>query len=226
MLDPYIRSMIDPPLNSIGKRLVALRISANMITVMGFILGLVAIAMILIQHYSLAALFISFNRLLDGLDGAVARHGHLTDFGGFLDIVCDFIIYSGIVFAFGVVSKENLFYALFLLFSFIGPITSFLAYAIIASKRKITSEKRGKKSFYYLGGICEGTETAAVLILFCLIPHHFNTICLVFGILCWMTTIGRIYNTWIDFGNKAIPVKTMNNAKQRAKKKAVVRLNP
>ena len=55
------------------------------------------------------------------------------------------------------------------------------------------SEKRGKKSFYYLGGICEGTETAAVLILFCVMPKHFDIISVVFAIMCWLTTFGRVY---------------------------------
>jgi phosphatidylglycerophosphate synthase len=202
VLDPYIRPLIDPPLNAIGKRMVVIGVSANMTTVIGFIFGLIAIAMIILQHFSIAAIFIGLNRLADGLDGAVARHTYLSDFGGFLDIVSDFIIYSGIVFAFGVTNPDNLLYAAFLIFSFIGPMTSFLAYAVIASKRKITSSQRGKKSFYYLGGICEGTETGTALILFCLIPQYFSNICVVFGVLCWMTTIGRIYNAWIDFGDK------------------------
>ncbi|MFK7968362.1 MAG: CDP-alcohol phosphatidyltransferase family protein [Rickettsiaceae bacterium] len=166
MLDPYLRPLIDRPLNIIGKRLVVLGISANSVTLIGFLFGLTSIALIILQAYNLAILFICLNRFFDGLDGAVARHSHLSDFGGFLDIVCDFIIYSGIIFAFGITNPSNLFYSAFLIFSFIGPITSFLAYAIIASKRKITSEKHGKKSFYYLGGICEGTETIIVLILF------------------------------------------------------------
>lgn len=202
MFDSFIRPHIDPPLNLIGKRLAIMGFTANTITIIGFIFGLIAIGMIVAEKYYIAALFICFNRFADGLDGAVARHSSLTDFGGFLDIVCDFIIYSGIVFAFGIIDPNNLFAAFFLIFSFIGPITSFLAYAIIASKRKISSEKRGKKSFYYLGGICEGTETATILILFCLMPGYFNLLAYMYGVLCWITTIGRIYNAWIDFGKE------------------------
>ena len=123
----------------------------------------------------------------------------LTDFGGFLDIVCDFIIYAGIVFAFGI-AYDNPLYAAFLIFSFIGPMVSFLAYAIIAAKRQINTTRCGKKSFYYLGGLCEGTETALVLIIFCFFPQYFGPICIVYGILCWLTTIGRTYRAWIDCG--------------------------
>jgi len=199
MLDPYLRPIIDPPLNFIGKRLVSIGMTPNAMTLAGFCCGLGAMISIIFHHYNIAAALLISNRLADGLDGAIARHKGLSDFGGFLDIVCDFIIYSGIVFAFGIANPDNLMYANFLIFSFIGPITSFLAYAIIASKRQIMTQKRGRKSFYYLGGICEGTETAAVLILFCILPDYFNIICLIYGILCWLTTLGRVYSAWTDF---------------------------
>jgi len=52
------------------------------------------------------------NRLADGLDGAIARHTQLSDFGDFLDIVADFTIYSGIVFAFSISQSHYLWYAL------------------------------------------------------------------------------------------------------------------
>lgn len=201
MLDPYIRPFIDPPLNFIGKRLASSGISANAVTLIGFTFGLGAMVLISIGFYLTAVLFLCLNRLSDGIDGAVARHKSLNDFGGFLDILCDFIIYAGIVFAFGVANPENLFYASFLIFSFIGPITSFLAYAVIAAKKKVNTTRRGVKSFYHSGGICEGTETAACLILLCLFPSYFNVICLTYGILCWLTTMGRVYSAWGDFSH-------------------------
>ncbi len=201
MLDSFVRPWIDPPLNFIGKRIAVYGVAAHVITLIGFFFGLIAIAMICIKLYNIAVIFICLNRLFDGIDGAVARHGNLSDFGGFLDIVCDFIIYSGVIFAFGFANPNNLIYVAFLIFSFIGPISSFLGYAIIAAKRRMSTICRGQKSFYYLGGICEGTETAVMLILICICPNYFNNIALVFGILCWLTTVGRVYNTWCDFGN-------------------------
>ncbi len=206
MLDAYIRPIIDPPLNRIGKELGNYGITANQVTAVGFVTGVLTMLMIMTEQYHFAFFLIVLNRFCDGIDGAVARHCGLSDFGGFLDIVADFVIYAGIVFAFGIAKPESMTYAAFLMFSFIGPITSFLAYAIIASKRKVHTEKRGKKSFYHLGGICEGSETTAFLILFCLLPDAFNALALIFGILCWMTTIGRIWVAWIDFGMPEVKV--------------------
>ena len=222
MLDPYVRPLIDPPLNHIGKKVASWGISANTLTVMGFICGLTAMVMIVFHYYAIAASLICLNRLLDGLDGAVARKTGLTDFGGFLDIVCDFIIYSGIIFAFGLAESENLWAASFLIFSFIGPITSFLAYAIIAAKKQVQSTRRGVKSFYHLGGICEGTETAFVLIFICLFPQFFEITCVVYGLLCWLTTIGRVYNAWIDFG--PIKLEAVNDSDENVYTKPEARI--
>ncbi len=199
MLDPYLRPWIDPLLHYWGKRIAAYGISANSITLIGFACGWIAMLLIGFAHYNSALAFIGLNRLLDGLDGAVARHQGHSDFGGFLDIVCDFIIYAGIVFAFCFVNPNNAFFAAFLLFSFIGPMTAFLAYAIIAAKKQLITVLRGKKSFYHMGGLCEGTETIIFLVAICLLPHYFSYLCLCYGVLCWITTAGRVYNAWVDF---------------------------
>ena len=200
MLDPYIRPLIDPPLNAVGERLAKAGITSNAMTILGFAFGLAAITLIVYQDYMFGLSCLIANRLCDGLDGAIARHKGLSDFGGFLDIVCDFIIYAGVVFAFGIAESKHLMYATFLIFSFIGPITSFLAYAILAAKNQKHTSKRGKKSFYYLGGICEGTETTTALIHACVFPNMFKEICLIYGFLCWVTTFGRVYAAWCDFG--------------------------
>lgn len=206
MLDPYVRILVDPPLNGAGKRLAELGVTPNYLTFLGFAMGLLAMGAIVHQDYTVAAVLIIFNRLLDGLDGAVARYSSASDFGGILDISADFIVYSGLVFAFGLGNPENLIYASFLIFSFVGPITTFLAYATIAAKRKINTKRRGIKSFYHLGGICEGTETAFALTLICLYPETFQWVCLIYGGLCWLTTIGRLYRAWADFGEQNLPV--------------------
>lgn len=193
MLDSYMRPLIDPPLNRIGKQLAQRGISSDSVTISGFVMGLVAIFLITQESYLLALGFICLNRLLDGIDGAIARHSGLRDFGGFLDIVCDFIFYAGVIFAFGVADHTRLLSASFLIFSFIGPMSSFLAYAILAAKNNRNTTSRGKKSFYYLGGICEGTETFVVFIILCFSPDYFDLIAYSFAALCWLTTMGRIF---------------------------------
>ena len=43
-----------------------------------------------------------------------------------------------------------------------------------------------------LGGLAEGTETVLFLGLACLLPEKFTPLALVFGSLCWLTTLGRV----------------------------------
>lgn len=208
MLDAYLRPAIDHPLNFLGKRLADQGISAHHMTFVGLFFGLLACLSIMSHLFTAALFFLALNRLCDGLDGAIARHSTLSDFGSILDIVCDFVVYAGIVLSFGVMDPGNRLPALFLLFSFIGPMASFLAYAIIAAKYQLSTEKRGKKSFYHAGGLCEGTETILVLSAMCLFPESFGLLCLAYGILCWITTIGRLHTAWQDFETTSKHKKT------------------
>ena len=130
----------------------------------------------------------------------MARHATLTDFGGYLDIVCDFIVYAGVAFGFALARPENAVPAAFLILSFVGTGTSFLAFAILAAKRGRASEARGRKSLYYLGGLTEGTETIAALVAFCLFPGAFALLAYVFGALCWLTTATRVATAYRSFG--------------------------
>jgi phosphatidylglycerophosphate synthase len=193
VLDARLRRLIDPPLDRLSAPLAAAGVSANAITVAGFAIGLAAVAAIAWRAYLPGLALLLLNRLCDGLDGAVARRRGLTDLGGFLDIVLDFLIYSAVPFAFALADPAaNALAAAFLIFSFIGTGSSFLAYAIMAAKRGVATELRGRKSLYYLGGLTEGSETILAFVLACVWPALFPWIALIFGLLCWLTTATRI----------------------------------
>ncbi len=200
MLDATLRRYIDPPLAVVAKRFVALGISANSVTVFGFAVGMVAVLALSQGHYLTGLILIAINRLCDGLDGAIARQTRLSDLGGFLDIVLDFIFYAGVVFGMACSQPQNALFGAFLIWSFIGPTTTFLAYAILAAKYGVTTEIQGTKSLYYLGGLTEGTETIITFVLFCLFPSAFPVICVIYGIMCWITTTTRILAAVQTFG--------------------------
>lgn len=200
MLDATLRKAIDPPLNVAGRRLARVGVQANWVTLAGFAIGLAAIPALAGELYVLALIAILVNRLLDGLDGAVARARGLTDFGGFLDIVCDFIFYAGVAFGCALARPENALPAAFLVFSFMGTGASFLAFAAIAARKGVSTSERGAKAIYYLGGLTEGTETIVVLCLFCVWPDGFAPVAYVFGGLCWLTTASRFHAAWRAFG--------------------------
>lgn len=192
MFDASLRRVLDPALDRAGTLLARWGLGANAVTVGGFLVGVAAWGALWANAYILALFLILGNRLADGLDGAIARRRGLTDLGGYLDIVFDFIFYAGVPFFFAVGTPRAGLPAAFLVFSFIGTGGSFLAFAAIAAKRGLTTQQRGRKSIYYLGGLTEGAETIGLFVLLCLLPEHFGLLAWTFGGLCWLTTASRV----------------------------------
>jgi phosphatidylglycerophosphate synthase len=200
MLDRFVTTLIRPAVGAAARVLVRARIGANSITLLGFFIGLVAAFLIAGHAYSAGAAAIFISRLCDALDGAVARMTQATDAGGFLDIALDFVFYASIPLAFAVANPaHNALAAAVLLAAFIGTGTSFLAFAVIAAKRGITSLDYPDKSFYFLGGLTEATETLAFFAAMCVWPQHFATLAYVFAALCVITTGTRIWWGWRTF---------------------------
>ena len=200
MLDAALRPLIAAPLDRAGGFLAAWGFSANAVTLAGFMVGLLSLPALAYQQYSLALAAILANRLADGLDGAIARHAGQTDRGGYLDIVLDFIFYAAVPLGFALADPAaNALAACVLLASFIGTGASFLAYATLAAKRGMQTERRGRKSFYHPGGLMEGTETILAFIAFCLLPGWFPDLAYGFAALCGLTILGRIALAWRDF---------------------------
>ncbi|MEQ9332303.1 CDP-alcohol phosphatidyltransferase family protein [Thalassobaculum sp.] len=201
MFDAALRRLIDPPLDAAGRRLAAAGVSANAVTVGGFLVGILAVPALAAGRYDLALLTILANRLGDGLDGAIARSVGPSDLGGYLDIVLDFVFYSAVVLGLALGRPDHAVWAAFLIFSFVGTGSSFLAYAIVAAKRGVTTASRGRKSIYYLGGLAEGSETIAAFVLICVFPEAFPWIAGIFGAMCWITTASRIWQAVQAFGD-------------------------
>ena len=164
MLDRRLSLLIARPLQAIARRLHAAGVSANAVTVAGCALGLAAAVAIALQAFGLGITLILLSRLCDGVDGALARLTQPTDAGGFLDITLDFVFYASIPLAFAVADPaRNGLAAAALLAAFVGTGTSFLAFAVIVAKRQLASTDYPNKSFYFLGGLTEASETLGFL---------------------------------------------------------------
>lgn len=201
MLDSALRPLIDPPLDRMSVFLVRLGASANGLTAAGVIAALFCFGALAYQAYGIAFGFLCLNRVFDGLDGAVARRRGPTDLGGYFDSVADFLFYGGVIFFFAVGRPETALSAVFLLFSVLASGSSFLAYAAISAKRGGSEGGQGPKSFYYVNGLMEGSETILVYGLMCLFPLYFEWLAWGFGALCWLTAIGRLRRAIRTFGS-------------------------
>ena len=200
MLDRTATALIKPAVQGLAAVLFRVGLTANQITVAGFIVGVFASILIANGAYLTGATALFSSRLLDALDGAVARMTRATDQGGFLDIALDFLFYASIPLAFALADpRNNALPAAVLLAAFIGTATSFLAFAAIAAKRGMASLNYPDKSFYFLGGLTEATETLAFFAAMCIWPEHFPTLAYVFAALCAVTIATRIWWGWRAF---------------------------
>lgn len=197
MLDRHSTAFIRPAVLALAKGLHQIGISANQLTLAGFALGVASALLISQQAFTWGLALLLASRLLDALDGAVARLTQATDAGGFLDIALDFLFYALIPLAFAIANPaRNALAAAVLLAAFIGTGSSFLAFAALAAKRGLHNPAMPNKSFYFLGGLTEATETLAVFVSMCWWPQHFALLAYGFAALCTLTIATRIGWGW------------------------------
>lgn len=193
MFDRALQGVIKAPLERAARVFVRVGVSANALSFTGFGLGLAAAASIAFGHFLTGLALLLLSRLMDGLDGAVARATTPTDRGSFLDITLDFLFYASIPLAFALHDPaNNALPAAVLLTTFIGTGSSFLAFAIVAAQRNMSSVEFPDKGFYFLGGLTEATETLVAFAAMCLWPAWFPQVAYGFAALCALTTVLRI----------------------------------
>ncbi len=198
MLDKWTLEWTKSTLQKMADFIGKTGISANQISISGFFIGMMVVPALWFGLYWPALILIVINRIMDGLDGTIARRQKPTDAGGFLDITLDFIFYSAVIWGFALSNPDrNALAAATLIFSFVGTGSSFLAFAVMAAKHNIKSIHYPQKSLYYLGGLTEGTETITILVLFCIFPVYFPILAYGFASLCWLTTIIRIISGYL-----------------------------
>ena len=64
---------------------------------------------------------------------------------------------------------------------------------VLAAKRGLANTAYPNKSFYFLGGLTEATETLAFFVAMCLWPQHFAALAYSFAGLCAVTIVTRIW---------------------------------
>ncbi|WP_024588517.1 CDP-alcohol phosphatidyltransferase family protein [Aliihoeflea sp. 2WW] len=193
MLDGWARARIDPALDRAGRSLARSGVTANAVTLAAFAAGFAAFVAIALEAYLSGLFLLLLSRIGDGLDGAVARHTRKSDFGGYLDIVLDFAFYGLVPLGFVLADPSaNSVAGAVLILSFYVNGASFLAYAVMAEKRGLSTDARGEKSLFFTTGLAEATETIAFFVAFCLFPEWFAVLAFVFAALCFYTAVSRI----------------------------------
>ncbi len=195
-----LRADLQSFFESFGGKLAKSGVSANAMSIIGFIIGLLAINFISLQMYATGLLCVLINRAFDGLDGAIARQTKVTNFGVFLDVVLDYVFYAGVIFAFALARPEaNAVAASFMLVGFFASACALLAYGVIAGKKNEDVDIL-KKSPVYLGGMAQWSETFAAIVIMCIIPSGFMALAIFFGVISLvkaMTIVAAAYYNFV-----------------------------
>ena len=195
-LIPLLRRCLTLP----ARTLVRAGVVANQVTLVGFCIGVLALPALVFGQFWLALLAIVVNRILDGLDGAVAQLTQPTDRGAFMDIVLDFVFYALVPLGFALAEPAvNALPAAVLIAAFVGTGSSFLAFSVIAGQRGMRPEAYPAKGIYYLGGLTEGAETIGFFVAMCVFPQAFAPLAYLFAAACAVTTVTRWRHGWRAF---------------------------
>ena len=195
MLDHTLRVYKDDLLRPIAGQLG--RISPNAITLLALVIGLAAAGAAALQWYWGALGLWLLNRVFDGLDGMVARaHARQSDFGGYLDIVLDFVVYAAVPIGIflGNQSGANALALILLLSSFYVNAASWIYLSAILEKRAAGAGARGELTTVTMPtGLVGGAETILFYSVFLVWPGGLPWL---FGAMTAMVLVGIGQRLW------------------------------
>ncbi|MCK5672650.1 MAG: CDP-alcohol phosphatidyltransferase family protein, partial [Spirochaetales bacterium] len=183
MIDKYLRP-VKEKLMLPAAQILSRYITPNQITLIAFSFGLLSCVLIIFNNFYLALVFWILNRIIDGLDGTVARISKKqTDWGGYLDIMLDFIIYALIPISFAIVINSGIFIYISLsimLAIFYINSASWMYLSALLEKQAVNKSVHELTSVSMPTGLIEGTETIFSYTLFFLfseyLPYLFLTV--------------------------------------------------
>lgn len=212
MLDRPMRALIARPTDALARALDRPGITPDGLTVAGLVIGLASAVAAGLQWWAAALVLWLLSRVVDGVDGALARRRRAapagsptapaggspgpqhSEAGGFLDITADFVVYGATVVGVAV-GATTAFDApwwpfLAVLFAYYINGAAFLAFSSIA-------ERTGRqlddgRSLSFLGRIAEGTETIVVHSLWLILPFWAAPIAIGWAALVGASAVQRI----------------------------------
>ena len=176
MLDHLLRPWKDRLVGPLARRLD--HVSPDATTLLALVVGLAAAGAAATRMNHLALGLWLLNRFLDGLDGAIAREqGRQSDFGGYLDLVLDFVVYAAVPIGLYLAhpgERTALGLAL-LLASFYVNAASWMYLSAILEKRHAGAAARGELTTVTMPpGVVGGTETVLFYAAFLAWPDRID----------------------------------------------------
>jgi phosphatidylglycerophosphate synthase len=195
MFDRYLRRLKDRWLAPLAAMLGP-RVPPDAVTVLAFLAGVgCAVAAVLDDLRPALALWIA-NRVLDGLDGTLARaHGRESAFGAYLDIVLDFVVYAAVPLA--LVARqptpELAIAGVVLLAAFYVNSASWMYLAALLEQRHEGAKARGEATTVTMPpGLVGGAETVAFYCAFFVWPAHQTRLFYAMAVLVLLNVVVRL----------------------------------
>ncbi len=194
MRDATLRQKKDDVMVPLARHLFG-SVHPNVISFIAMSVGVITIVAILNQLYVIGLVLWLLNRVLDGLDGVIARvHDKQSDFGGYLDLLLDFVVYLAIPIAFLWVmpTQVNLWAGIALLAAYVINLLSWNSLSALLEKRQYQSEGR-LTSIEMPSGLIEGLETIIFYCLFFLVPSYLAILFVTMAVLVFFTAGQRVW---------------------------------
>ncbi len=188
MFDHLLRGLKDAWLAPLARLLRG--VSPNLLSVIALLFGLGAALAAARGAYSLGLALWLANRVLDGLDGTVARlAARQSDFGGYLDILLDFVVYAAVPvgLAAGNGTRDVLLAAAVLEAAFFVNACSWMYLSAVLEKRASGAASTGELTTVTMPpALVAGFETVVFFALFFLFPGRLE---LLFGLMSTLVGI-------------------------------------
>ena len=196
MFDTFLRALKDRLLEPLARRLGP-GLAPNAVTLLACLAGLACAGAAWRRADGVALALWAANRFLDGLDGTLARvHGRQTDFGGYLDLLLDFVGYAAVPtgLAFGRPAPLLLGACAVLVGSFYVNAASWLYLSAVLEKRSAGAAARGARTTVARpAGLVAGAETVVFYALFLALPAYAPALFGLMAGLVYLTVAQRVW---------------------------------
>lgn len=199
-----MRRLVAPPLDRVSAVLDRPAISPNAVTGVGAAIGIVGCVFIA-RGWFLAGLGLFLvNRVVDGLDGPLARRRPPTTLGPMFDLLADHLIYEGFVIAMAIVRPEARLASVVLVSTYVMNSVSVLVTGQLLDAHHVAgADERGLR---LPAGFAEGTETIAVYVLMALWPDAYELLAWIFSAVVAATVLQRLVFLRRSLGRGAVAV--------------------
>jgi phosphatidylglycerophosphate synthase len=152
-------------------------LSADSVTLACFAIGLCAVLAIMRSWFLPGAGLILLSRILDGLDGELARATRPSHWGAFLDLVLSFILVMLLPFSFAIAMPDRALAALFLTLAIACQAMASLSFAQVATRAGRPPSRIG---------VLDKLAVHTALLLACFLPSGFSIISYALGVVCFI----------------------------------------